>query len=308
MWPRVLEQITHWMRADIREILLGGAAKLPLTHLAYCGRPPQSFSDYEDRYQMLDPRLSGLLSLPAGKVVAQQAVIADREFFLSQFYNDFFRLQGVRTSLCLFNGLLPHFLRLRSALTRPSRRLQGRAIAAPGDLSLVRERLRKHGRGLFLDLSLSGERSPRSCCATARRVRAPGPSPAVQTSLSPGDPTHLSGVAALGSVLPDRAMIGHGSADSHGRAVRPGSVAPGWTLCALMLALVEPGCGGDNGTAPTARSAATTLTWSMRSPKTASRVRSGPGSACRRRLENSPARGAAGGVAERPLQWRSTAR
>ena len=94
-WQSTVVALTAWIGGEIGCVQLRCLGPQPRVRLVHCGIEPGVEQAYQQYYQHIDPHLTRVAQLPRGRTVLSREVVADEEFFSSEFYNDFFRPQGI---------------------------------------------------------------------------------------------------------------------------------------------------------------------------------------------------------------------
>ncbi|HEU4578718.1 MAG TPA: LuxR C-terminal-related transcriptional regulator [Polyangiaceae bacterium] len=94
-WQATIAALTAWIGGEIGCLQLRCLGPQPLVRLVHCGVQPGVEQAYQQYYQYIDPHLTRVAQLPRGRTVLSREVVDDEEFFSSEFYNDFFRPQGI---------------------------------------------------------------------------------------------------------------------------------------------------------------------------------------------------------------------
>ncbi|HKO95025.1 MAG TPA: LuxR C-terminal-related transcriptional regulator [Polyangiaceae bacterium] len=94
-WPATVAALTEWIGGEIGCLQLRRFGPQPTVSIVASGCDRVFESAYLEHYHRLDPHLSRVGQLPQGRTVLSREVLSDEELFSSEFYNDFFRPQGV---------------------------------------------------------------------------------------------------------------------------------------------------------------------------------------------------------------------
>jgi hypothetical protein len=94
-WPSTVAALTEWIGGEIGCLQLRRYLPEPSVTLVASGTDPAFERSYLEHYHRLDPHLSRVKELPQGRTVFSREVLSDEELFSSEFYNEFFRPQGV---------------------------------------------------------------------------------------------------------------------------------------------------------------------------------------------------------------------
>lgn len=94
-WPATVAALTAWIGGEIGCLQLRRFAPEPSVTIVASGVDPAFERSYLEHYHRLDPHLSRVKALPQGRTVFSREVLSDDELFASEFYNEFFRPQGV---------------------------------------------------------------------------------------------------------------------------------------------------------------------------------------------------------------------
>lgn len=94
-WQSTVVALTGWIGGEIGCVQVRRLEPQPRICLVHCGIDSSVEQAYQQYYQHIDPHLARVAQLPRGRTVLSREVVDDSEFFSSEFYNDFFRPQGI---------------------------------------------------------------------------------------------------------------------------------------------------------------------------------------------------------------------
>jgi hypothetical protein len=94
-WQSTVVALTAWIGGEIGCVQVRCLGPQPRVCLVHCGIDSGVEQAYQQYYQHIDPHLARVAQLPRGRTVLSREVVDDAEFFSSEFYNDFFRPQGI---------------------------------------------------------------------------------------------------------------------------------------------------------------------------------------------------------------------
>jgi len=94
-WQRTVVALTAWIGGEVGCVQVRCLGPQPRVRLVHCGIDSSVEQAYQQYYQHIDPHLTRVAQLPRGRTVLSREVVGDEEFFSSEFYNDFFRPQGI---------------------------------------------------------------------------------------------------------------------------------------------------------------------------------------------------------------------
>jgi hypothetical protein len=94
-WQSTVLALTAWIGGEIGCIQVRCLGPQPRVCLVHCGVDSSVEQAYQKYYHRIDPHLARVAQLPRGRTVLSREVVDDAEFFSSEFYNDFFRPQGI---------------------------------------------------------------------------------------------------------------------------------------------------------------------------------------------------------------------